>query len=65
MGPVARARAASPPAGFTLVEVLVVLVILALAAGVATFALGGDDRDRAVREARRFAGVLEHAAARA
>lgn len=66
MGPVAAARFPPPsPAGFTLVEVLVVLVILALAAGAAAFALRGDDRDRAAREARRFAGALEHAAARA
>lgn len=66
MGPVAAARFPPPsPAGFTLVEVLVVLVILALAAGAAVFALRGDDRDRAAREAQRFAGALEHAAARA
>jgi type II secretion system protein H len=66
VGPVARASGRPPaPAGFTLVEVLVVLVILALAAGAAALALPGNDRDRAVREARRFAGALEHAAARA
>ena len=67
MGPVARAFPSRlpPPAGFTLVEVLVVLVLLALAAGAAMLAVGGDDRDRAVREAQRFAGALEHAAARA
>jgi type II secretion system protein H len=52
-------------AGFTLVEVLVVLAIIAIAAGVALVAYDGNDRDRASREARRFAGALEHAAARA
>ena len=52
-------------AGFTLVEVLVVLAIIAIAAGVAVVAYDGNDRDRAIREARRFAGALEHAAARA
>ena len=52
-------------AGFTLVEILVVLVILAIAAGVAVVAYDGNDRDRATREARRFASALEHAAMRA
>ena len=52
-------------AGFTLVEVLVVLAIIAIAAAVAVVAYDGNDRDRANREARRFAGALEHAAARA
>jgi len=71
MGPVAaHPRNPAPtrlphPAGFTLVEVLVVLVILAIAAGAATLAFDGNDADRALREARRFAGALEHAAARA
>jgi type II secretion system protein H len=52
-------------AGFTLVEVLVVLAIVAIALGAALVAYDGNDRDRASREARRFAGALEHAAARA
>lgn len=56
---------APAPAGFTLVEVLVVLVILALGAGAAVIAYDGNDRDRATREARRFASSLEHAALRA
>jgi type II secretion system protein H len=51
--------------GFTLVEILVVLAIIAIAAGVAVVAYDGSDRDRAIREARRFGGALEHAAARA
>ncbi|MCC6195894.1 MAG: type II secretion system minor pseudopilin GspH [Burkholderiales bacterium] len=51
--------------GFTLIEILVVLAIVAIAAGVAIAVLDGNDSERAVREARRFAGALEHAAARA
>jgi len=70
MGPVAAEaprtqRRTVRPAGFTLVEILVVIVILAIAAGVAAVAYDGSDRDRATREARRFANALEHAAARA
>jgi len=52
-------------AGFTLVEILVVIAIVAIAATAAVLAYDGSDRDRASREARRFAGALEHAAARA
>jgi general secretion pathway protein H len=48
--------------GFTLVEILVVLVVLAIAAGAAVVAYDGDERGLVTREARRFAGVLEHAA---
>ena len=59
------ARQRHATAGFTLVEILVVLVILAIAAGIAVVAYDGNDRDRATREARRFAGALEHAAMRA
>jgi general secretion pathway protein H len=51
--------------GFTLIEILVVLAIIAIAAGVAVVAYDSGDRERATREARRFAGALEHAAARA
>jgi len=51
--------------GFTLIEVLVVLIALALAAGVAVIAYDGDERGIATREAQRFAGALEHAATRA
>jgi type II secretion system protein H len=58
-------RRRSFPSGFTLIEILVVLAIVAIAAGVAVMVVGGDDRERAAREARRFASALEHAAARA
>jgi len=51
--------------GFTLIEILVVVAILAIAAAVAVLAYDGGDRERANREARLFAGALEHAAARA
>ena len=53
------------PHGFTLVEILVVLVILAIAAGAAIVVYDGDPRGAATREARRFAGAVEHAAMRA
>jgi general secretion pathway protein G len=62
---VLRARQRHATAGFTLIEILVVLVILAIAAGVAVVAYDGNDRDRATREAHRFAAALEHAAMRA
>ena len=51
--------------GFTLVEILVVIAIIAITAGLATLAYDSDDRAIATREARRFAGALEHASARA
>ena len=51
--------------GFTLVEILVVIVILGIAAGLALAAVAPGERDLAAREARRFAGSLEYAAQRA
>ena len=51
--------------GFTLIEILAVLVIIALAGGVAALALAPDERASTLREARRFAGAIEYAAARA
>jgi type II secretion system protein H len=51
--------------GFTLLELLVVLVILGVAAGLVVLQLGGDESATAEREARRLAGALEHAAAAA
>ena len=63
MGPVAKGLAHS--SGVTLVEILVVLVILGLVAGVAVALVEPGERDVAAREARGFAGALEYAAARA
>jgi type II secretion system protein H len=51
--------------GFTLVEILVVIVILGIAAGLAVVAIAPDERELSAREARRFAGALEYAAKRA
>jgi len=53
------------PRGFTLIEILVVIAILAIAAAAVALTWSGSDRDAALREARRFAGALEHAATRA
>ncbi len=52
-------------AGFTLLEILVVIAILGIAAGIAVATLDGDERGTLDREARRFAGALEYAARRA
>jgi general secretion pathway protein H len=51
--------------GFTLVEILIVIVILGIAAGLTIASVAPDERDLAAREARRFAGSLEYAAQRA
>jgi type II secretion system protein H len=52
-------------AGFTLIEILVVVLILAIAAGVAVSTIGTDERGALRREAQRFGGALEYAAQRA
>ena len=54
-----------PARGFTLIEILVVVAIVAIGAAVAAVAIGSDERGALVREARRFAGAVEHAADRA
>ena len=49
--------------GFTLVEVLAVLVVLGIGLAVVTANLGGGERRELAREAKQLAGALEHAAA--
>ena len=49
-------------AGFTLVEMLVVLFLIGLAAGLAYARFETDPRQTLERESRRLAGALEHAA---
>ena len=51
--------------GFTLIEIMVVVMILGIAAAVAIAVLDRDERGTLDREARRFAGALEYAAQRA
>ncbi|EGG99337.1 General secretion pathway protein H [gamma proteobacterium IMCC2047] len=48
--------------GFTLVEILVVMVIVGLMAGMAVLALGGDPRQQVKQEAQRIRSVLQLAA---
>ena len=52
-------------AGFTLVEILVVLAIVAIASAAGFLAWRGSDADALRREAHRFAGAVEYAAERA
>lgn len=53
-------------AGFTLIEVLVTLFVLAVVAGIVVIRLGGDDRQEVVdREATRIAALIEMARERA
>ena len=61
-GSVHRRHAA---AGFTLVEVLVVVAIIAIASAAAFLAWRGGDAGALRREAQRFAGTVEYAAERA
>jgi general secretion pathway protein H len=61
----ARRPRVAGPNGFTLIEILVVVAILAIAAGIAAVTLSGDERGTLAREARRFAGAVEYAADRA
>lgn len=51
--------------GFTLLEILVVVAILAIAGAVVALTITTDERGTLEREARRFAGALEYAALRA
>ena len=55
--------AAREQAGYTLIEVLVVIAVISITAGLVAVNLEGDDRKSVEREAARLAGALEHAAA--
>ena len=59
------AHCTSDTDGFTLVEILVVIVVLGIVAGLAVALVDPGERDVSAREARSFAGALEYAAARA
>ena len=60
----ARLRTHAPRrGGFTLAEMLVVILVIGLAAGFAYARLDADPRQTMEREARRLASALEHAAA--
>jgi type II secretion system protein H len=48
--------------GFTLAEILVVLIVVGIAAGIAYARLESDPRQSIEREGRRFASAMEHAA---
>lgn len=66
MGPLIGSRARPVPhgaSGFTLVEMLVVLVVLSIAAALLAVGLDRDPRRTLASEAARLAGALEHAAA--
>jgi general secretion pathway protein H len=65
VGPVARSSPADRARGFTLIEILVVVAILGIAAGIALARVEPGERDLSAREARRFAAALEYAAQRA
>lgn len=65
MTPTVAVRTPSRAGGFTLVEVLVVVVIIGLVAGLVVLGIGSDERQTTEREAKRLAGALEHAAAAA
>ncbi len=63
MGPLVSPRSqADHAAGFTLAEILVVLIVIGLAAGLAYARFDGDPRRTVEREGMRLAAALEHVA---
>jgi type II secretion system protein H len=59
---VKRLLARAQVAGFTLIEVLVVLIVIGLASALAYARFDGDPRGELEREARRLGAAIEHAA---
>ena len=59
LAPPARRPAGLPPPGFTLVELLVVLLMVALASGLIAMAMRSGDEDRLEQEGARRAALLE------
>jgi type II secretion system protein H len=57
-----RRLAPAPVAGFTLAEVLVVIIVIGLAAALTYARLDGDPRAELQREGRRLGAAIEHAA---
>ncbi len=60
-----RARSARASAGFTLIELMVVVALIAIAVGVVSLSLRDGDSDRLDQEAARLSALLETARAEA
>ena len=60
-----KARHSRRAEGFTLIEILVVVLVIAITAGLAVIAYDSDDRIVVAHEAKRFGGAIEYASARA